>query len=410
MILRWLRLRSACGYFLAFLSLAFSACLDQSVQIPQAPVETGSPNGCGGKHDAFVESGSLIAGRADHTATLLTDGRVLLTDGYSIVDRGSQLLNSTEMYDPAKGDFQSAASMGMQRKLAAAVRLPDGRILISGGYDQLGGVGLGARPAPPLDSSELYDPSTNAVQAGPRMLRGRAGHSAVLLDNGKALVGGGLGVAFETLVGSAAPGNPGVVELFDPDTGQFSAAGKPNERHPEEEAIKLADGNVLLYCGGRTAEIYDPAKGSFAKTGEQPKPLSRCAGSLLSDGRVLIVGTTATPDRIAEVPQWRVQIYDPRAGTFSWGPNQAVEISEPKSVTLSGDRVLILGDVRPDYANVLTGEIFDGERNAFSVVGGVHPNRNGFSATNLSDGNVLIVGGSASTLPYNVRQSLLFCQ
>ena len=398
-------------FAMALASALLSACLDQAVQVPPAPVVARSPGVCAGKHDVFLEPGDLTASRADHTATLLADGRVFLAGGYSMVENErAQLLSSSAIYNPATAASQPAADMGTQRKLATAVRLGDGKVLITGGYHQLGGFGLGATPAPALNTAEIFDPSTNSFHPTGQMMRGRASHSAILLDNGKVMLAGGRGFTMQTLVGSLATGNPQFVEFYDPAGGTFAAADASGTNHAEENAIRLRDGSVLMFCGrGVVAEIYEPETSRFTGTGDMPTAMTTCTASLLGDGRVFILGSTAFSTQVPQVARWRAQLYDPKVGKFSLASDQAVEISEPQSTPLKGGRVLILGSVNPDYANVLSSEVYDAGSNAFSVLGGQHPNLMGFSVTPLSDGSILIAGGSSFSLPYNVRRAVLFC-
>lgn len=65
--------------------------------------------------------------RWSHTATLLSDNRVLVTGGSGDA--------TAELYDPAAGAFSPATSMSAARWFQTATRLSDGRILIAGGND-----------------------------------------------------------------------------------------------------------------------------------------------------------------------------------------------------------------------------------------------------------------------------------
>ena len=73
----------------------------------------------------------MKTGRWLHTATLLQDGRVLVTGGRSPQD---SVYKSAETYDPATGKFSSAGSMGDGPQQQTATLLPDGRVFIAGGY------------------------------------------------------------------------------------------------------------------------------------------------------------------------------------------------------------------------------------------------------------------------------------
>ena len=81
----------------------------------------------------FSPAGSMGDGRQQHTATLLPDGRVLTAGGYWSDGQKWRVLSSTEMYDPATGNFSPIGSMGAPRLGHTATLLNDGRVLIVGG-------------------------------------------------------------------------------------------------------------------------------------------------------------------------------------------------------------------------------------------------------------------------------------
>jgi hypothetical protein len=80
----------------------------------------------------FSSTGAMIAGRANHTATLLSDGEVLIAGG-------SQGLSSAELYDPKAGRFALVTNtMGFGRSGHIAVLLGDGNVLLAGGTGNSG--------------------------------------------------------------------------------------------------------------------------------------------------------------------------------------------------------------------------------------------------------------------------------
>src|ERR1700722_15272065 len=97
------------------------------------------PLGCGATLSAqtigtFMATGSMTTTREMHTSTLLADGRVLLTGGYSQEFLPSTTTNSAELYSPVHGTFASTGTMGTARYGHTATRLADGTVLIAGGF------------------------------------------------------------------------------------------------------------------------------------------------------------------------------------------------------------------------------------------------------------------------------------
>src|SRR5262245_61654445 len=86
-----------------------------------------------GDWGTFKVTGSMTEARSRHTATKLPDGRVLVTGG-SRPD--GEYLRSAEIYDPATGTFTPTGSMNRTRTLHTATLLSDGTVLITGGWER----------------------------------------------------------------------------------------------------------------------------------------------------------------------------------------------------------------------------------------------------------------------------------
>jgi hypothetical protein len=138
---------------------------------------------------SFSATGSLIHGRANHTATLLPDGQVLITGGEGGQRRSDGgiediAINQAELYDPQTGMFRPAGTMVMYRDRHAATLLSDGRVLLTGGIDWANMRFL-------MTSAEIYDPVTGTFQAVSPLHHGRQDHTATLLPSGRVLIVGG---------------------------------------------------------------------------------------------------------------------------------------------------------------------------------------------------------------------------
>jgi Galactose oxidase, central domain/Kelch motif len=213
----------------------------------------------------WTPTGSMSVDRYDFTATLLRDGRVLVVGGYSLssVGRSTQL---SELYDPATGRWTSTGSLRTPRRNHTATLLPNGTVLVAGGFNSDGW----------LRSAELYDPASGRWKRVAPMTTAREGASAVLLGNGRVLVAGG--------------GNPSALqsaELYDPVSGRWSRTGSMNGYGGT--AALLQDGRVLVACCD-AADVYSPATGTWTPTGPMVYPYASEAAALLPNGQVLYAG------------------------------------------------------------------------------------------------------------------------
>jgi hypothetical protein len=157
--------------------------------------------------DAWSATGSLAGNRIFHTARLLRDGRVLVTGG-ECVSRGCGYYASAEVYDPRTGAWSFTGSMTEHRTLLKAALLPDGRVLVAGGYGENGDY---------LASAEVYDPATGIWKATGSMAYARDRFTMTLLLDGRMLVVGGKNS--DSVVLASA-------EVYDPGLG-FQPAWRP---------------------------------------------------------------------------------------------------------------------------------------------------------------------------------------
>jgi acetyl-CoA carboxylase carboxyltransferase component len=119
--------------------------------------------------------------RSAHTATLLTDGTVLVTGGST--STGVMGVTATaELFDPSTRVFTPTASMQSKRELHTATRLTNGTVLVTGGIN--GSI--------TLSSAELFEPTTGSFMPTGHMKTVRFEHAATLLGNGDVLITGGI--------------------------------------------------------------------------------------------------------------------------------------------------------------------------------------------------------------------------
>jgi len=161
----------------------------------------------------FSPTGPMAMGRSHHAATLLSSGRVLIGGGVSSGGSGNSLA-SAELFDPSTGTFSPTGPMTDGRVYHTATVLSDGRVLVTGGC-QFGRV-YDNNPKF-LKSAELYDPVTGTFPPTGSMTDGRTWAEAILLADDRVLVTGGVGDGSTISLNTA--------EIFDPVTATFSPAG-----------------------------------------------------------------------------------------------------------------------------------------------------------------------------------------
>jgi hypothetical protein len=125
----------------------------------------------------------LTTARSSHTASVLSNGKVLVVGGYDI---NGNPLSSAELYDPATGLFTVTGSLTDARYSHTASVLSNGKVLIVGGYGNAGN----------LSSAELYDPATGLFTVTGSLTDARSSHTASVLSNGKVLIDNGQGSGY----------------------------------------------------------------------------------------------------------------------------------------------------------------------------------------------------------------------
>ena len=325
---------------------------------------------------ALVPTMAMSVARMAHTATALPDGRVLVAGGFAGEESAAQ---SAETYDAGAERFSPLPRMVTPRYSHTATLLPNGKVLIVGGY---------AAGAIPTVAAELFDPATNSFTPTGPLLAARGDHIAVLLQGGKVLIAGGVGPGW-TFLSSA--------ELYDPATGRFSPTGAMTVARESHAAVRLNDGRILIVGGHRgrragitlytSAETYDPATGTFRPAGDMHVRRHKHDAVLLGDGRVLITG--GADERDDKGVYDSTELYDPGAGTFAMGP----ALARPRykhqgtSVLLPSGEVLIAGGAPQ-------AERYDPIRRIFTVVAGDARMAGQFSAVApLRGGGALVTGG-----------------
>ena len=364
---------------------------DSSTAEPTATSEPAAP--------AWTATGSMIEGRVDFTATLLPDGRVLVTGGDLGYDAVPRALATAELYDPATGSWAATGSMLQGRYRHTATLLPDGRVLVAGGNVN-GSQQLGVRCC--LATAELYDPATGTWSATGNLIAARVDHIASLLPDGTVLVAGG-----DSYPNTGLDETP--AEVYDPATGKWSATGGIYEGNHDQRAVLLSSGKVFVTGGsglGGPTQLYDPISRSWSVTDccvVEPEGNGPPNGSvtLLSDDTVLVAGGTGTYQSGSGLPRFialdAAVLYDPRTGSStSTGSLNALRDGHFSATLLQNGMVLVVGGNGTDVGVLASAELYDPATGTWRETATLSEPREGHRAIRLSDGTVLVMGGLGS--------------
>lgn len=228
----------------------------------------------------WTATGGLHTPRFGHTSTMLGSGKVLVVGGNNLrPPNNGQVLDGVEVYDPSTGVWSKETWLPHDCMNHTATRLSDGRVLVLGGYS--------GRQNQALSNATVYDPDTRKWAPVRPLPEPRMMHTATLLDDGRVLVCGGTNEPFglsqqlgfiynppqntwcqtETLAthiyhsatvlktgevlvcGNASLGFDAPPELFHPDTAEWIPAGRMETERFYHTASGLPSGNVLLAGG-----------------------------------------------------------------------------------------------------------------------------------------------------------------
>lgn len=318
--------------------------------------------------------------------TLLAGGtRALIVGGYSFPT--GRCVATADEFDPMTRRFVPCAGLlAVPRNFARASLLPDGRVLISGGYNTV----LGS-----LKSAEVYDPKTRTFTRLPtRMTAPRELFTATTLTDGRVLLVGG----FDTHRGRTLP----TAEVYDPQAQTFTPTGSLAMDRFGHDAVRLADGRVLVVGGQHwfvgkpgvplaSAEIYDPATGHWHET---RSPLrfarDRPTATRLPDGKVLIAGGQNGPDEPG-----LAELFDPVTETFAILPGGLLWPRMAHSAeALPGGGVLLTGGwSAAEAATTRRTERFDPATETFLPLPALPRGTHDEALLVFSNGLVLAAGG-----------------
>ena len=313
--------------------------------------------------------------RDGHTATLLQDGKVLITGG----GFGTKVSKTAEIYDPKTNKFKRTGDMTTPRTSHASVLLKDGRVLITGGRMYINP----NRPAIELKSAEIYNPKTKQFTRINDMNNTWVDHNTTLLNDGR------------VLISSFKP----FMEIYNPITNEFKETVHCLTKRCPDNATLLNDGTVLLASGvdiiNKTRcnpQIFDPKTETIKYTGQITYGRSFSTATLLKNGEVSIIGGSSRGYKQGYSGQ--SEIYKPLTGTFRLTAKVTPLRSWHSSILLDNGKVLVVGgetgydEGRRDLKSC---ELYDAQTDKFIKIPDMHYARTRPTLTLLTNGNVLII-------------------
>jgi WD40 repeat protein len=344
-----------------------------------ASAELFEPNQ-GASGGSFVATGPMNAARVGHTATVLTNGRVLIAGGASKMFGAGQIFASAELYNPSKRRFSNTGAMLEARTGHTATLLADGKVLIAAGNDG----------TTSLTSAELYDPASAKFTATGSINIGRERCSATLLANGQVLIAGGI-----TLQPDGNGSVQDSAELYDPTMGLFIPTGPMTSARENHTATLLPDGRVLITGGFSdnvgvldTADLYDPVTGLFSPAGHMTTSRSGHFAAALGDGDVLVAG--GIDDRGVSLKS--AEVFVALSGKFVKVASMPRDRFSVGATALSSSEILVAGGYTqcPSPASsfcekpVKTALIFDHKSDTFRSIPRMTSPRGTFASATLS--------------------------
>jgi hypothetical protein len=225
---------------------------------------------------SFAPGPSMVAARFGAVAALLPNGKILLAGG---VTTPPGALTSTEIYDPLANSFSAGPTMSGAEAPTAAILMPNGKVLLIG--EALSGS---------VSVVELYNPADNSI-AERSLNTFRQFPSAALLPNGKVLIAGGFGGVNGQFVILTS------TQFYDPSQDTFVDGPSLTVGRWVATAAPTANGKVLVIGGNglgtnilNSVEVYDSVTNSFTTGAPMNDPRLLPTATLLPNGRVLIAG------------------------------------------------------------------------------------------------------------------------
>jgi RHS repeat-associated protein len=350
-------------------------------------------------------SNNMAAARQDHTATLLSTGKVLVVGGRS---SGTTALNTADLFDPATDTWSPTGGLGSGGRFShTATQLNTGSNANTSGKVMIAG---GINGTTIANSWQLYTVTGTGAgtwsTAQSSIGVARHQHTATLLSTGNVLIAGG--TASTGVVGSAAIYNPGGT-----GNGSWTAVSTNMAARRFHTATLLNSGgntnfsNRVLFLGGNsgstnsvnTWQLFNPSNSTWSTATALPSPGARegHTATKLVNGNVLIAGGRAgTAQPMQDSFVFTIPASGSAPGFSNAGGLRARRWAHTATLLQTGilgdGQVLLAGGSSDGTTSINSAEVWNGTTTWTLTTALVNPRR-AHTATLLANGKVLIAGG-----------------
>lgn len=352
------------------------------------PSPTLTPSPTPSSTGTWTLTGSLNAARAEFTATLLSNGQVLVAGGR---DNFNTPLASAELYNPSTGKWTLTGSLNVARYEHTATLLQNGEVLVAAGYTQ----DKATYSQVPLASAELYNPSSGTWTLTGSLNTARAEPTEALLQNGEVLVAAGYNQ-------NISPPFLASAELYNPSTGKWKTTGSLHDARLYNTMTLLQNGEVLVTGGYNvvsstinilaSAELYNPSTGTWTLANSMTTARTGHTATLLTNGQVLVAAGESSTSFLSSA-----ELYNPSTGTWTLtGSLNNVRFSHTATLLQNGE-VLVAAGENPVTGYIASAELYNPSTGTWTLTGSLHVARYEHTMTLLQNGNVLVAGGVDNT-------------
>ena len=336
-----------------------------------------------GSLGSWYFANNLHQSRTNHTATLLPDGKILVTGGHTknlALGENARLgktvvLKSAEIYDPISKTWTATAEMNTERSDHKAILINGDKVLVSGGYFLKKSDSENKRTMEVISTAEIYNPTTEVWTTVTDMQIPRQRHSMITLPDNRILVSGG--DSGQDALGSA--------EIYDPDSNTWKLTANMLYQRSFPVMVKIPDNKIMVFGGAEgTSEIFDTATEKWTETGLMSTRITRSAVTTLADGRIISAGGFGPKGSLASA-----EIYDPNSKSWTLIEPLPEKKVGPTGTRLLNGTILVLGG-RFSEAILLNPISL-----SWTSAGKLSQSRKGHTATITNDGSVVIIGGEA---------------